>query len=88
MFDEVNEWVCQDLETLRVKVQELTSWALIDIHLTKLKDLRNSPGWRPTGMVEVEGRTAGDRVIKKLTGLHGLNIVCLSTNDVFLATRN
>lgn len=82
-FEQDEEWACQDLETLCVKVQGLDD---VDACLTKIMALRNSTTWRSSGQVEIEGEGIGDRVIKRLIGLRRLKTVWLGTKDVYLAT--
>lgn len=82
-FELDEEWACQDLETLRVKVQGLDE---VDACMTKFMALRNSKTWRSSGQVEVEGDGNGDRVIKRLIGLCRLKTIWLGTKDMYLAT--
>ncbi|KAG9061626.1 hypothetical protein KI688_007207 [Linnemannia hyalina] len=82
-FEQAEEWACQDLESLHVKVQGLDE---VDACLTKIKALRNSNAWRSSGQMEVEGVGIGDRVIKSLIGLCCLKTVWLGTKVVYLAT--
>ncbi|KAF9281518.1 hypothetical protein BGZ88_011563 [Linnemannia elongata] len=78
-FEQDEEWACQDLETLCVKVQGLDD---VDACLTKIMALRSSTTWRSSGQVEIEGEGIGDRVIKRLIGLRRLKTVWLGTKDV------